>query len=116
MLACRAPRIWSSCTGVAVCCTGTVPPSEIVAADGVPGFTSTKKLPSRKIRGLIVAVASVWMGRPWDSMRMVTRAAAAPPSLSILPTPVTLPTLTPPMRTGEPLLMLLDVRKTACSV
>ena len=42
--------------GVAVGATG---------ASGVPGETSTKKLPSRKIRGRIAKVASSWIGRPW---------------------------------------------------
>ena len=42
---------------------------------GVPGLTSTKKLPSRKIRGRIANVASVWIGRPLLSIVIVTSAA-----------------------------------------
>ena len=61
-----------------------------------PGCTSTKKLPSRKMRGRIFSVASRWIGRPLRSIRIVTTAACAPSSAwAIL---VTLPTLTP----GDP--------------
>ena len=77
---------------------GIVSPSPIVGADGVPGCRSTKKLPSRKIRGRIFAVASLWIGRPLSLISIVTTAASVPACRSIL---VTLPTLTPAMRTGE---------------
>ena len=44
-------------------------------ADGVPGEMSTKKLPSRKIRGRIANVASLWIGSPAFSIVIVTSAA-----------------------------------------
>jgi hypothetical protein len=75
---------------------------------------STKKLPSRKMRGRILKVASRWIGRPFLSIRMVTSAAWRP--ASTCPTPVTLPTLTPATRTGEPERMPLADGKTACTV
>ena len=46
-----------------------------IGADGVPGLMSTKKLPSRKIRGRIAKVASSWIGRPWSWIVIVTSAA-----------------------------------------
>ena len=72
---------------------------------------STKKLPSRKMRGRIWIVASLWIGRPFLSIRIVTRAAFL--SLGRRSTEVTLPTLTPAIRTNEFGLMLFAVRKTA---
>ena len=54
-LVCSAVRSWSSCTGVEVRVTGTVSPSPIFGALGVPGDRSTKKLPSRKMRDRIFA-------------------------------------------------------------
>jgi len=39
-----------------------VPPSYSSGADGVPGWMSTKKLPSRNSRGRILSVASVCSG------------------------------------------------------
>ena len=53
--------------------TGIVSPEEIVGADGLPGCSSTNQLPSRKIRGRIFSVASEWIGRPCDSISIVTR-------------------------------------------
>ncbi len=53
-----APSTCANWTGLAVRATGIVSPSSISPADGVPGERSTKKLPSRKIRGRIFAVAS----------------------------------------------------------
>ena len=82
----------------------------MVGADGVPGETSTKKLPSRKIRGRIFIVASLWIGRPLSLISIVTTAASLPGLPSIL---VTLPTLTPAMRTGEFLRIEFDDWKTA---
>ena len=51
-------RISSSWTGVAVCSTGIVSSSSSSSPPGVPGSRSTKKLPSRKMRGRIFACAS----------------------------------------------------------
>ena len=67
-----ALRTWSNCTGPEVWVTGSVSPSPMFGADGVPGFTSTKKLPSRKIRGRIFIVASLWIGRPVLLISIVT--------------------------------------------
>ena len=106
---CRAVSTSSSCTGVAVCCTGSVPPSSSSGVDGEPAVRSTKKLPSRKIRGRILAVASLWTGRPLSSIRMV-RIAPSRPARSTL---VTLPTSTPAIRTGEPGRMLLELSNAA---
>ena len=41
---------------------------------GVPGLRSTKKLPSRKMRGRIFSVASAWIGRPSSLIAIVTTA------------------------------------------
>ena len=84
---------------MAVCWTGTSPPSLIVGVPGVPGCTSTKKLPSRKIRGRILSSASLWIGRPFLSISIVTRAAPLP--LLSGSTSVTFPTSMPAMRTGD---------------
>jgi hypothetical protein len=54
----RAPRTCANWTGLAVRATGIVSPPCISPAADVPGVRSTKKLPSRKIRGRIFAVAS----------------------------------------------------------
>ena len=84
-------------------------PSWATGACGVPGETSTKKLPSRKIRGRIANVASSWIGRPWLVIVIVTSAAwqalwaladGLQPGSGL--TPVTVPTLTPAIRTSEP--------------
>ena len=87
----------SSWTGVAVCDSGSVPPSFSTGALGLPALRSTKKLPSRKIRGRTFSVASVWIGRPLRCIAIVTT--------TVLPFPrstfVTLPTFTPAIRTGE---------------
>ena len=89
---------WSSWTGVAVCVIFSIPPSSSSSAPGVPGWRSTKKLPSRKMRGRIFAVASVAIGRPSSEISIVTTALSVPSSASTF---MTLPTLTPAMRTGE---------------
>ena len=60
---------------------------------------STKKLPSRKIRGRILAVASACSGSPSSSIYSTTTAASVPSSGS---TDATLPTCTPAIRTGDP--------------
>jgi hypothetical protein len=49
-----------------------VPPSESEWALGLPGCTSRKKLPSRKMRGRISTCASLWMGCPLSSTVKVT--------------------------------------------
>ncbi len=58
--------------------------SPMVGEPGVPGCTSTKKLPSRKIRGRIFSVASLWSGRPLSWISIVTIAAVVPGWRSIL--------------------------------
>jgi hypothetical protein len=106
------PRIWSNCTGVAVCVSGNVSPSSRIGADGVPGLRSTKKLPSRKIRGRIFASASLWIGSPGSLISIVTIAVFVSALRSIA---LTFPTLTPAIRTGEFRRMLFDVSNTALS-
>jgi hypothetical protein len=96
-------RTWSSCTGEEVCVTLIVSPESSSGALGVPVVSSTKKLPSRKMRGRILAVASACSGRPFLLIAMVTTAVSEP---SCGLTPWTLPTCTPATRTGEPLRML----------
>ena len=65
-------------TGAAVCVVGIgSSPSSRTRAEGEPGSMSTKKLPSRKIRGRIFIVASSWMGRPFSSISIVTTARPA---------------------------------------
>ena len=89
-----------------------VSPSPTVAAVGVPGRRSTKKLPSRKIRGRIFSVASLWIGRPSGSIAIVTTAASVPGWRS---TSLTLPMFTPAIRTGEFGRMEFAEEKTALS-
>jgi hypothetical protein len=89
---------WSICTGVVVCDSGIVPPSGRIGALGEPGAISMKKVPSRNSLGLIFIVASVCSGRPCGSMLIVASAVVPGPR----PTEMTLPTLTPAIRTGEP--------------
>ena len=95
---CSDVSSWSIWTGVAVCETGIVSPSEIVGAEGVPGSMSTKKLPSRKMRGRTLSVASLWIGRPASLTSIVTTALLVPSWPSTL---TTLPMFTPAMRTGD---------------
>ena len=71
-------------------------------------MTSTKKLPSRKIRGRIANVASECSGRPTSSICIVTSAIwhfCSVPAVSLQPftgaTSVTIPTLTPAIRTND---------------
>ena len=75
-----------------------VSPVSSVGDDGVPGLRSMKKLPSRKMRGRIFAVASSWIGSPASLISIVTSAWSVP---SFGSTYLTLPTLTPAIRTGE---------------
>jgi hypothetical protein len=96
---CRAVSTWSSCTGVAVCVTFSVSPFSSTGADGEPDVRSTKKLPSRKMRGRIFAVASACSGRPSSSI-FITTTAPLPSSCGLIAW--TLPTSTPAIRTGEP--------------
>ena len=67
-----------------------------------------KKLPSRKIRGRIANVASLWIGRPASSIVIVTTAAVHCDCVRLWtlhpetdPMLVTLPTLMPAIRTNE---------------
>ena len=69
---CSAVRISSSWTPVEVRLTGIVAPLSSSGALGLPGSSSMKKLPSRKIRGRIAAKASSWIGRPLPSTVKVT--------------------------------------------
>jgi hypothetical protein len=87
----------SSCTGTAVCEIGSVWPESTVGAWGVPGRSSTKKLPSRKMRGRILIVASLWIGSPTFLIVIVTIAVLPGPRSTFL----TRPTSTPAIRTGE---------------
>ena len=66
-------------TGAEVWLIGIVPPDFSFGASGVPGWRSTKTLPSRKMRGRIFSWASLWSGRPDLLISIVTarRAAAA---------------------------------------
>ncbi len=83
------------------------------------------------MRGRIANVASLWIGRPWFEIVIVTSAAvhpcappltaafwSDPPTLhpGTAPTPVTWPTFTPAIRTGEPGLSPVALEKTACTV
>ena len=95
---CSEVSSWSNWTGVAVWSTGIVSPSEIVGAAGVPGSRSTKKLPSRKMRGRIFSSASLWIGSPASFISIVMTALFVPSWPSIF---FTVPTFTPAMRTGE---------------
>ena len=106
-----APSTWSICTGALVWVDGIVPPSSSSGALGVPGRMSTKKLPSRKIRGRIFSVASSCSGSASSLISIVTLDAVEPsPAASTL---VTLPTSTPAIRTGELIAMALVFSNTA---
>ena len=72
---------------------------------------STKKLPSRKMRGRILSSASFLIGRPLSCISIVTSAAPLP--LSTGSTFVTLPTSTPAIRTGDFGFRLFTSLKTA---
>ena len=90
---------------------GMLSPSESSGALGLPGFRSTKKLPSRKRRGRISTSASAWIGWPSSSTLKVTSARSPP-----LPeTSVTSPTLTPAIRTGEVGRRVAAFSNVACS-
>ena len=102
--------IW---TGAAVWVAGISPSDSSSGADGEPGWRSTKKLPSRKMRGRIFSSASSWIGRPLSSISIVTLAASSPASTAS--TFVTFPTSTPAIRTGERVLMLFASWKYAVS-
>src|SRR5207302_10792787 len=84
------------------------------------GLTSTKKFPSRKIRGRIQNVESLWIGSPLSSIDIVTLAAvhgcpgpltAASVQVFIGSTLWTLPTFTPAMRTSASCLRPLALGK-----
>ena len=94
------PSTWSIWTGPEVWVTGKVWPSSIVSALGVPGLTSMKLLPSKKIRGRTLSVASSCSGRPSSFILIVTLVAGeSPPTGSTFET---LPTSTPAIRTAVP--------------
>jgi hypothetical protein len=82
-------------------------------SDGDPGWRSTKKLPSRKIRGRILSCASPWIGSALSSISIVTLAASLPASTAS--TFVTFPTSTPATRTGERVFRLFASWKYAVS-
>ena len=94
--------------------TGIVSSSSSSSADGEPGWRSTKKLPSRKMRGRIFSCASLWIGSPFFSISISTRAAVEFPPIGS--TFFTLPTSTPAMRTGERGLRLFAELKVAVSL
>ena len=100
-----------SCTAAAVWLRGISPPSPSSAAPGVPGSTSMKKLPPRKMRGRTFSSASSLIGSASSDSSIVTR----PPPPASASTPVTLPTSIPAIRTGERLLRLLVSSKSARS-
>ena len=89
----------SSWTGEDVRVTLITPPSSSSGASAEPGRRSTKKLPSRKMRGRILAVASSWRGSACLLSESVTTDVLVSSPASTL---ATLPTLTPAIRTGEP--------------
>jgi hypothetical protein len=91
-----------------------LPPSFRSPACGVPGWMSTKKLPSRKMRGRILSCASLWIGRPVFSISIVTFAAPLPSGIGS--TFLTTPISTPAMRTGDFGLRLLADLKVAVNV
>ncbi len=102
---------------------GKVCPSFATGADGVPGETSTKKLPSRKMRGRMANVASSWIGSPSLVMLIVTSAAwqalcvvLADLHPGSCATELTVPTLTPAMRTSDPGCSPLALANVACTV
>ncbi len=95
---CSEVSTWSSWTGVAVCVILIMSPESSCGAPGEPGLRSTKKLPSRKMRGRIFAVASAWIGSAVSLSSSTSTAAFVPSSGS---TDLTLPTSTPAIRTGE---------------
>ncbi len=72
-------RIWSSWTAVDVWLTGIVSPLLISGELGLPGSSSMKKLPSRKIRGRISAKASLWIGLPAPLDREADHGGVAVP-------------------------------------
>ena len=102
---------------------GKVWPLEATGASGVPGETSTKKLPSRNVRGRIAKVASSWIGRPWLVIVIWTWAArhavwsladGLHPGSGV--TAVTVPTLTPAIRTRAPGRIPLALANVALTV
>ena len=77
-----------------------MPPSSSRPADGVPGLTSRKRLPSRKIRSRAITCASSWSGSASSSSFIVTLTPAESPPMDS--TFDTLPTSTPAIRTAVP--------------
>ena len=66
------------------------------------------------MRGRIATRASLWIGVPFLSIRISTIADSSPACM--WSTFVTLPTLTPAIRTSDPGLMLLAVLNAALTV
>ncbi len=93
------PSTWSIWTGAAVWVAGMGLSGSTSPADGVPGLRSTKKLPSRKMRGRIFSSAFWWIGSASSSSFMVTTVVVA--SSESASTFDTSPTCTPAIRTGE---------------
>ena len=100
-----------------VCSSGIKEPDSSSSPPGLPGSTSTNRLPSRKRRGRRRIAASSLIGRPSSSMLIVTTAASSPlPSSSVrCSTDFTFPTSTPAIRTGLLARMLWASEKTARS-
>jgi hypothetical protein len=65
------------------------------------------------MRGRIVNSASLLIGRPFFWISIVTMAPAPSAALVSVLTDLTVPTLTPAIRTGDFALMSLAVRKAA---
>jgi hypothetical protein len=65
------------------------------------------------MRGRIFSWASLWIGRPFLSISIFTRAALPSPGARWMA--LTLPTLTPAIRTGEFLRIEFAEAKTALS-
>ena len=97
---CSDVSTWSSCTGRdGLGHRRCVSPSASSGDAGVPGCRSTKKLPSRKMRGRIFTVASLWIGSALVvELHRHDGGVGRVLARSIF---LTLPTLTPAMRTGE---------------
>ena len=95
----RALSTWSNWTGVVVRDGRDRRAVVELRRAREPGARSTKKLPSRKIRGRIFAAASARTGRPASRIAIVTVADCAPGLVCC--TFVTSPTSTPAIRTGE---------------
>ena len=81
-----------SWTGDEVWPAGITSPLWSLGDDGVPGFTSTKYVPSRNSRERIFSSASRWSGRPLFPIDIVSSAAEVPFEVTSPLTDVTWPT------------------------